>query len=137
MSEQQFINTLQPPSAGGNTAQDALLALLDQVTQSNATAPVGSVSSGTTASINTGTTPQDALAALVQNFDPATATDTGNSAQDAIAALLNPSDGSSNGTATTFNSTNFAHALSLYQNQLEQQLLAGISASQTASIATV
>jgi Ca2+-binding EF-hand superfamily protein len=143
VSEQQFINALQPPSAGGNTAQDALLALLDQVTQSTATAPVGGVSSGTTASISTGTTPQDALAALVHNFDPATATNTGNSAQDAIAALLDPSSGSSNGsggsagTATTFNGTNFAQALSLYQNQLEQQLLAGISASQTASITTV
>jgi Ca2+-binding EF-hand superfamily protein len=137
VSEQQFINTLQPPSAGGNTAQDALLALLDQVTQSTATAPVGGVSGATTASISTGTTPQDALAALVQNFDAATATNTGNSAQDAIAALLDPSSGSSTGTAATFNRTNFAQALSLYQNQLEQQLLAGIGASQTASIASV
>jgi Ca2+-binding EF-hand superfamily protein len=139
VSEQQFINTLQPPSAGGNTAQDALLALLDQVTQSDGTASVGGASGGASA-ISAGTTPQDALAALVQNFDPATATNTGNSAQDAIAALLDPSNGSSNGTAstaTTFNGTNFAQALSLYQNQLEQQLLAGIGASQTASIATI
>jgi Ca2+-binding EF-hand superfamily protein len=142
VSEQQFINALQPPSAGGNTAQDALLALLDQVTQSNATPPVGGIGSttgGATSSISTGTTAQDALAALVQNFDPVTATSTGNSAQDAISALLNPSNGSSNGaagtsTAPAFNSTDFTHALSLYQSQLEQQLLAGISATQSASI---
>jgi Ca2+-binding EF-hand superfamily protein len=141
VSEQQFISTLQPPSAGGNTAQDALLALLDQVTQSNAPAAAGGTTGGTTAPVGTGTTPQDALAALVQNFDPATATNTGNSAQDAISALLNPSEGSSNGAAGTsttaaFQSSDFAHALSLYQNQLEQQLLASISASQNASIAT-
>jgi Ca2+-binding EF-hand superfamily protein len=142
VSEQQFISALQPPSAGGNTAQDALLALLDQVTQSNATPPVGGVGSttgGATSSISTGTTAQDALAELVQNFDPATATSTGSSAQDAISALLNPSNGTSNGaagtsTAPAFNSTDFAHALSLYQSQLEQQLLAGISATQSASI---
>jgi Ca2+-binding EF-hand superfamily protein len=140
VSEQQFINALQPPSAGGNTAQDALLALLDQVTQSNAAPPVGGVggtTGGATSSISTGTTAQDALAALLQNFDPATST--GNSAQNAISALLNPSNGSSNGavgtsTAPAFNSTDFAHALSLYQSQLEQQLLAGMSATQSASI---
>ncbi len=132
VTQQQFIDTLQPPSASGNTAQDALLALLDPVTPTGATAPVGGV----------GTTAQDALAALVQSFDPAasTGTDTGNSAQDALAALVNGNGGSSNasnGTATTgaINSADFAHALSLYQSQLEQQLLAGISATQNAGIA--
>jgi Ca2+-binding EF-hand superfamily protein len=130
VSAQQFINTLQPPSAGGNTAQDALLALLDQVTQGNATAPVGGAT-GATAAISTGTSAQDALAALVQSFDP---TRTGNSAQDAIAALLNPSDGSSNGAATVFKNAEFAHALSLYQGQLEQQLMASIGATQSASV---
>jgi len=40
VSEQQFIDTLQPPSAGGNTAQDALLALLDPI-QSSPSPPAG------------------------------------------------------------------------------------------------
>lgn len=130
VTQQQFIDTLQPPSASGNTAQDALLALLDPVTPTGST-PIG-----------TGTTAQDALAALVQSFDPAASTgsDTGNSAQDALAALVNGNGGSSNasnGTAATgaINSADFAHALSLYQSQLEQQLLAGISATQNAGIA--
>jgi Ca2+-binding EF-hand superfamily protein len=130
VSAQQFINTLRPPSAGGDTAQDALLALLDQVTQSNAPAPVGGTT-GATAAISTGTSAQDALAALVQSFDP---TRTGNSAQDAIAALLNPSDGSSASAATAFKNAEFAHALSLYQGQLEQQLMASIGATQSASV---
>jgi Ca2+-binding EF-hand superfamily protein len=143
VSEQQFVDTLQPPSTGGNTAQDALLALLDQLTQSNAAPPVsgagGVGTTGTTSAIGTGNTARDALSALVQGFDPATATHTGNSARDAIAALLHPSDGSSNGAAGTataggFSSTDFTHALSLYQSQLEQQLMAGISATQSASI---
>jgi hypothetical protein len=139
VSEQQFINTLQPPSAGGSTAQDALLALLDQITQSNATPPVGGATGGASASIGTGTTAQDALAALVQNFDPATAARTGNSAQDAIAALLNPSDGSSNGaagasTGVAFRNAEIAHALSLYQSQIEQQLMASVGATQSASV---
>jgi Ca2+-binding EF-hand superfamily protein len=142
VSEQQFINALQPPSASGNTAQDALLALIDQVTQANTTPPAGGVA-GATASISSGTTAQDALSALVGNFNPATATHIGNSAQDAIAALLDPSNGSSNsatgsGTgsapAKTFNNSDFAHALSLYQSQLEQQLMASISATQSASV---
>jgi hypothetical protein len=139
VSQQQFIDTLQPPSAGGNTAQDALLALLDQLIQSNATAPVGGATTGTaSSSTSTGTSARDALAALVRNFDPTTAKPT--ATQDAISALLHPSNGSSNGAADTagaFNSTDFAYALSLYQSRLEQQMLAGISATQSAGLVTV
>jgi hypothetical protein len=74
-----------------------------------------------------------------RNFDPATAAGTGNSAQDAIAALLNPSDGSANGaagasTAVAFKNAEFAHALSLYQSQIEQQLMASICATQNARV---
>jgi Ca2+-binding EF-hand superfamily protein len=43
VSQQQFIDALKPPSASGNTAQDALLALLDQVAQSSASTPAGAV----------------------------------------------------------------------------------------------
>ena len=141
VSEQQFINALQPPSASGNTAQDALLALLDQA---NVTAPVGGVGGATasaTSPIGTGTSAQDALSALVQNFDPAAsaAPGTGNSAQDAVSALIKANDGSAGGaaaasTAGALNSADLARAFSLYQNQLAQQLLSNISATQGASM---
>jgi Ca2+-binding EF-hand superfamily protein len=129
VSQQQFIDALQPPSAAGTTAQDALLALLDPVSQSG----------GATTPINPGTSAQDALSALVQNFDPAasTASGTGNSAQDALAALINgssSSDPSTTGAAGALNSADLVRAFSLYQNQLEQQLMAGIGATQSASI---
>jgi Ca2+-binding EF-hand superfamily protein len=129
VSQQQFIDALQPPSAAGTTAQDALLALLDPVSQSG----------GATTPINPGTSAQDALSALVQNFDPAasTASGTGNSAQDALAALMNgssSSDPSTTGAAGALNSADLVRAFSLYQNQLEQQLMAGIGATQSASI---
>jgi hypothetical protein len=105
------------------------LALLDPVSQSG----------GATTPINPGTSAQDALSALVQNFDPAasTASGTGNSAQDALAALINgssSSDPSTTGAAGALNSADLVRAFSLYQNQLEQQLMAGIGATQSASI---
>jgi Ca2+-binding EF-hand superfamily protein len=132
VSQQQFIDTLQPPSTGGNTAQDALLALLDQVAQSSS-------------AIGAGTTARDALSALVQNFDPAasTASGAGNSAQDALLRLINASGGttgtgSSSGTgsstATTLNGADLARAFALYQTQLEQQLLSSIIGTQGASV---
>ncbi len=133
VSEQQFIGALQPPSASGNTAQDALLALLDQVSQGNGTAAAVSP-------IGSGTSAQDALSALVQNFDPASAAPgTGNSARDAVAALIKANDGSSGGaaaasTAGALNSADLMRAFSLYQNQLEQQLLSGVGATQNASM---
>jgi Ca2+-binding EF-hand superfamily protein len=139
VSQQQFIDTLQPPSATGNTAQDALLALLDPVGQTGANPPAGGATGGTP--ISTGTTAQDARSALVQNFEPAAGkpSGAGNSAQDALMSLINGSGGSSNspaGTSTAgmFNSADLARAFSLYQSQLEQQLLAGISATQSAGI---
>jgi Ca2+-binding EF-hand superfamily protein len=138
VSQQQFIDALQPPSAAGNTAQDALLALLDQVNSSApaAVAGVGGATGGATSPINTGTTAQDALSALVQNFDPASGT--GNSAQDALLSLIKGSSSSNPAGASAagaLNSADLARAFSLYQNQLEQQLMAGIGATQNAGIA--
>jgi Ca2+-binding EF-hand superfamily protein len=133
VSQQQFIDTLQPPSAGGNTAQDALLAPLDQVAQS----------SSASAAIGAGTTARDALSALVQNFDPAasTASGAGNAAQDALPRPIDVSvgttgTGSSSGssTATTLNGADLARAFALYQTQLEQQILSSITGTQSASV---
>ena len=141
VTQQQFTDALQPPSASGTTAQDALLALVDPVNSSTPTAVagVGGTSGGATTLISTGTTAQDALSALVQNFDPATSTasGTGNSAQDALLSLVkgtSSSDPSSTSAAGALNSADLARAFSLYQNQLEQQLMAGISATQSASL---
>jgi hypothetical protein len=136
VSQQQFIDTLQPPSVSGNTAQDALLALLDQITRSSANplvAGTGSATGGTPTS--TGTTAQDALSALVRNFDPAagTASGTGNTAQDALKALINGNGGATS-TVGALNGADLARAFALYQSQLEQQLLSGIGATQSASI---
>jgi hypothetical protein len=140
VSQQQFIDTLQPPSAAGSTAQDALLALLDQVAPNSSNPPVGGVGSATSP-IRTGTTAQDALSALVQNFDPAASkpSGTGNSAQDALQSLIKASGGSSSSpagtsTAGTLNTADLARAFALYQSQLEQQVLSSISATQSASI---
>jgi Ca2+-binding EF-hand superfamily protein len=140
VSQQQFIDTLQPPSAAGSTAQDALLALLDQVAPNSSNPPVGGVGSATSP-IRTGTTAQEALSALVQNFDPAASkpSGTGNSAQDALQSLIKASGGSSSSpagtsTAGTLNTADLARAFALYQSQLEQQVLSSISATQSASI---
>jgi Ca2+-binding EF-hand superfamily protein len=117
VSEQQFTDALQPPSPSGNTAQDALLALLDQISQSGTNAPAS---------------PQAAGAA----------SGAGNSAQDALLALINGSDasgsgGSSSSTsgASTHSSADLARAFSLYQSQLEQQILSHIGTTQSAGIA--
>jgi Ca2+-binding EF-hand superfamily protein len=132
VSQQQFIDALQPPSASGNTAQDALLALLDPVSQGNAVPPVaGPTSTG-------GNTPQDAVSALLQSYDPtAGSAGTGNSARDALMSLIKGSASSTPAAATAagmFSSADLAHAFALYQSQLEQQLVSGISATQSASI---
>jgi len=140
VSEQQFVSALQPPSASGNTAQDALLALLDQVDQNAPGASTSTASAGGTGtSSGGGNTAQDALAALLQSFDAteSKALGSGNSAQDALIALINADGGSTNGansTSTTgsANSSNLALALSLYQNQLNQQLFGGAFAAQSA-----
>jgi Ca2+-binding EF-hand superfamily protein len=142
VSQQQFMDALQPPSATGNTAQDALLALLDQVSQSNAI-PATSAVDGTTgpSPAVAGTTAQDALSALVQNYVPAsTSAGTGNSAQDALLSLIKgssaPSSPAATSTAGTLNSADLARAFALYQSQLEQQLMSGISATQSGSPVT-
>jgi Ca2+-binding EF-hand superfamily protein len=117
VSQQQFIDTLQPPSATGNTAQDALLAILDPVGQTGANPPAGGAAAAT------GSTPIG----------------TGTTAQDALMSLIKASGGSSNapaGTsaAGTFNSADLARAFALYQSQLEQRLLSGLGTAQAASI---
>jgi Ca2+-binding EF-hand superfamily protein len=140
VSQQQFISALQPPSPDGNTAQDALLALIGQTNPTGAVAPADSSgNSGGTGS--TGGNAQDARTVLMQSFDPpaGSGAGTGNSAQDAIAALLKGTDGSSNGgagasAAALFNSVDLARAFSLYQSQLEQQVLNSISVMQSAVV---
>ena len=113
VSEQQFVDALQPPSPSGNTAQDALLALLDQISQGGTSAPVNAPAAGA-----------------------------GNSAQDALLALINGSGasgsgGSSGGTsdAPSHNSADLAHAFALYQSQIEAQILSRIGATQSAGVA--
>jgi Ca2+-binding EF-hand superfamily protein len=138
VSQQQFIDALQPPSTSGNTAPDALLALLDQVSQSSANPAAASQTSN--AAGVAGTTAQDAVSALVQNFDPSAGTSagTGNSARDALLSLIKGNSGSSSpagiAAAGVLNSADLARAFALYQSQLEQQLMSGISATQSASV---
>jgi Ca2+-binding EF-hand superfamily protein len=111
VSEQQFVDALQPPSPTGTTAQDALLALLDQVSHGGANAPAGGAGTAT------GGTPVG----------------TGNSAEDALLALINGNGGSSSGPATgTLRNADLARAFSLYQSH---QLLSSIGLTQTAGIA--
>ena len=102
--EASFAQALQPPSPSGNTAQDAILALLNAPAQSTATA------TATTTSTTTGT-------------------DTGNTAQDAWWALLNGGGTGSNATTspTTTSPADLNSALSLsamldQSYQLNQQL---------------
>jgi Ca2+-binding EF-hand superfamily protein len=143
VSEQQFLSALQPPSSSGNTAQDALLALLDQATQNaSSTSSVSATSgttAGTTASAGGGNSAQDALMALLKSFDAAqsNAFGGGNSAQDGLMALLNADNGSANGTgnsgSATGNAADLSLAVSLYQNQLNQQLFSGLG-TQSAGI---
>jgi Ca2+-binding EF-hand superfamily protein len=141
VSQQQFLNALQPPSASGNTAQDALLALLDPTSQSNAVPPVaGAAGTGTAGTGVAGNTGQDAVSALLQSYDPTVGSaGTGNSARDALMSLIKGSDSATSGPggktpAAMFSSADFAHAFALYQSQLEQQLVSGTSATQSASI---
>jgi Ca2+-binding EF-hand superfamily protein len=115
VSQQRFVDALQPPSPSGNTAQDALLALLDQIAQGGSNAPVNAPAAGA-------------------------APGAGNSAQDALLALINGSGGSSSNPAGTStagspNSADLAHAFSLYQSQIEQQILSRLGATQSAGIA--
>jgi Ca2+-binding EF-hand superfamily protein len=108
VSEQQFIDALQPPSASGNTAQDALLALINQATQSNgATAAAGGTSTGT------GTSAQDALLALIK-----------------ASGASSSSSPAAQSAAGLFSQADLAHAFALYQNQLEQQLVSSIGSIQ-------
>jgi Ca2+-binding EF-hand superfamily protein len=109
VSEQQFTDALQPPSPTGNTAQDALLALLDQISQSGTNAPAASPTPGT-----------------------------GNSAQDALLSLIK-ADGPLSGAAAAssvggLSQADLTRAFALYQSQLEQQLLSSIGASQSAGV---
>lgn len=96
VTEQQFVQALQPPSPSGTTAQDAVLALLDSVTQSPSNPSSTSASTttvGSTTPSTGGNTAQDAIAALLQSFASSqnNAFGSGNSAQDAFLALLNNS----------------------------------------------
>jgi Ca2+-binding EF-hand superfamily protein len=113
VSEQQFIDTLQPPSSTGNTAQDALLALLDQVSQSGTAPPVNPQATG--ANSGAGNSAQDALLALIKADGPS-------------------SSPAATATAGTLTSADLARAFSLYQSQLEQKILSSIGATQSASI---
>ncbi|HEY4406680.1 MAG TPA: EF-hand domain-containing protein [Xanthobacteraceae bacterium] len=66
---------------------------------------------------------------------------TGNTADDALLALIKGSSGAAASPAATpataaFNSADLARAFALYQNQLAQQLMGGIGATQNASLLT-
>jgi Ca2+-binding EF-hand superfamily protein len=96
VSEQQFAQYLQPPSPTGNTAQDALLALIEDPAQNAST----TTSTSSTDTSSSGNTAQDALSALLQSLaSNQTASITGNStqgssAQDALLSLLESSQSS-------------------------------------------
>jgi Ca2+-binding EF-hand superfamily protein len=103
VSEQQFAQALAPPSPTGNTAQDAVLALVDAASQSASTGTsiAATSSDGSTSSTSAigGGTAQDALLALMNYTGTTTgssssASTSGNSAQDALLALFNSSIGS-------------------------------------------
>jgi Ca2+-binding EF-hand superfamily protein len=103
VTEQQLAQYLQPPSASGNTAQDALLALIQGPNNSSSAANSSTSTSSTNAfapiSIS-GNTAQDALAALVQGLQSNQSSSvTGNSPQDAVEALLQSLD-ANNGSAS-------------------------------------
>jgi len=93
VSEASFAASLQPPSATGNTAQDALLALI------NGVAPNSTASANSATTTSSDSSPQDALFALLNDLgtNNSTATTTsgtnGTSAQDALFALLQSNGG--------------------------------------------
>ncbi len=122
VSEQQFAQFLQPPSPTGTTAQDAILALLDPVSQSASATSAGGNAASTAVSAVSGTTAQDAVLALLNNMGSGSAgtSTSGNTAQDALRALLqaDPVTASSAGAGQ-----NLAAAMALYQSQLDQQML--------------
>jgi Ca2+-binding EF-hand superfamily protein len=96
VNEQQFAQYLQPPSPTGNTAQDALLALIEDPAQNAST----TTSTSSTDTSTSGNTAQDALSALLQSLASNQSTSiTGNStqgssAQDALLSLLESSQSS-------------------------------------------
>jgi hypothetical protein len=61
-------------------------------------------------------------------------------ARPGLLALIKASSGAASSPAATsaaaFNSADLARAIALYQNQLEQQLMGGIGATQSASFVT-
>ncbi|HLN08105.1 MAG TPA: EF-hand domain-containing protein [Xanthobacteraceae bacterium] len=93
VSEQQFAQYLQPPSATGNTAQDALLALIQSPSTTSSASATG-VTGVASAPSSSGDTAQDAVLALAQGLasnQGGSVNGTlaqGNSAQDAIWSLL-------------------------------------------------
>ena len=159
VSQQQFVSTLQPPTPSGNTATDALLALLDSIQttiaqtlnggSSSATDTSGSSGSsssdGTTTSATTDTANTTANGAAsttpdtttTQNTSPAanvtasSGSDTGNTAEDALLALLK---GDVN-TAASALSSDLARAFALYQGQLSQPLAGSVGATTNIAVA--
>jgi len=119
VSEQQFAQYLAPPSATGNTAQDALLALIQSSSNAASTASSTGVTGATgVAGSPTGNTAQDALLALIQSSRGATSTASassaiagpspgGTTAQDAVLALIQGL-GSSGGSSGHFGQGNSA-----------------------------
>jgi len=110
-------NTGTGTSTSGNTAQDALLALLDDTLGSGS--GLGALGGAT----------QDPLLSLGQGSGTGSIfNSSGATAQDALAALLQAMPGdSSTGTAgsssTGTGGGDFASAVALYQNQINQQML--------------
>ncbi len=132
VSETAFAQALQPPSTTGNTAQDALLALVNRTNSSAAASP-------TTTSASAGTTAQDALWSLIDGANGTTAAGAqsgGTSAQDALAALLQANPGTwPNGWGSvdpqSASGNDLSSMVSLFDtlgqsNQTSQQLLSSL-----------
>jgi Ca2+-binding EF-hand superfamily protein len=95
VTEAQLAQYLAPPSPTGNTAQDALLALMDP--QSSTSSTTSSTSSTSTTTSNNALA-QSALQDLMQSFASSQSSGTtgasGNTSQDALLALLDGSQSS-------------------------------------------
>jgi Ca2+-binding EF-hand superfamily protein len=99
VTEAQLAQYLAPPSPTGNTAQDALLALMDpESSTSSATSSTSATTSSSTTTETNNNLAQSALQDLMQSFAASQSSGTtgasANTAQDALLALLDGSQSS-------------------------------------------
>ncbi len=138
VSEAAFAQALQPPSTSGNSAQDALFALINSLDGSATAATTSTTTASTSAS--SGTSAEDALWSLINGTDGTSATSGtqtgGNTAQDALFALLQGNtaawpNGWGGVDPQTASGTDLASMVSLFDtlgqsNQTSQQLLSSL-----------